>query len=325
MGKYLTENEKRQIISLHLENKSTVEISKLIHRNQSTIERYLKKNNYKMTYGSRITQEQKEEIINLYINGMTCKEIYKNFSYIYKSEEAIQKIIRNANVSRGRYIKPTYHNDNYFENIDSERKAYWIGLLLADGCIVEKQNESNILKLELNNGDRYIIKEFAKDIKTDLCVRDYKYGEKHNAILQIHSDKLCHDLSKFGIVPRKTLIIESVPNIPQNLIRHFIRGYFDGDGCIYLAKPKNQYIHRANITFCGTEKFLLNLKSVISDQTQLETGSVIDMNKYGSNVFNLRYSRNHDVKILYNYMYKNATIFLNRKKEKFEIFLNERK
>ncbi|MEE1447971.1 LAGLIDADG family homing endonuclease [Faecalibacillus intestinalis] len=321
----LTENEKDKIIKMYLDNKSTVYISKQINRSQSCVERFLKKNGYTMNYGSRISRDEIHNIVSLYLNGLTCREIYKKYySDIYKSEEAIQKIIRKKNVSRGRYVRKTHHNDFYFETIDNEHKAYWLGLLLADGCVIEKENESNIIKLELNNKDRYLVEEFAKDINTNLEVHDYKYERKHNSQIQIRSNKMFKDLSKYGIVPRKTFLINKVPNIDLKLIRHLIRGYFDGDGCAYLFKPHDQNKHRLNITFCGTEAFLIDVKNVL-EKENIHYGKIINMNKYGSNVFNLRYGRNESVIKLYEYLYKDSTICLKRKKKKFEIFLDERR
>ena len=96
-------------------------------------------------------------------------------------------------------------------------------------------------------------------------------------------------------------------------------------GCIYVYKPKDQNLHRAKIIFCGTEKFLNSLMVEINNSLGLEVNKLIDMNKYGSNVFNLRYLKNNDIYKLYEYMYKDATIFLTRKKDKFEFFINERK
>ena len=255
MHRYLSEDEKRKIVELHLENNTTVKIAKILNRNASTIERFLKKNGYSMNYGKKINSKQENEIIDMYKSGKTCKEIYQSFSHIYSCEESIQKIIRRNNISRGRYKKKVCVNENYFETIDNEHKAYWIGFLLADGCIIKNNNKSDTIKFELNIKDKYIIDEFAKDIETDLIVKDYKYGKKHNAQIQIKSNKMSSDLSKYGITYRKTLKINSIPDIPQNLIRHFVRGYFDGDGCAYLYKPKDQNIHRLKITFCGTEDF----------------------------------------------------------------------
>ena len=151
----------------------------------------------------------------MYENGMTCKEIFEKFSHIYKSERVIQKMIKNMGISRGRYKKPIVVNEDYFECIDNEHKAYWVGFLLADGCIIRCKNKSDTLKFELNIKDKYIIEEFAKDIETDREVKDYKYDKKHNAQIQIKSNKISQDLSKYGIVSNKTFKIDCIKNIPN--------------------------------------------------------------------------------------------------------------
>jgi hypothetical protein len=107
-------------------------------------------------------------------------------------------------------------------------------------------------------------------------------------------------------------------------MQHFIRGYFDGDGCAYLYKPSDQNLQRLRITFCGTEKFLNSLNDILHNNIGTSDNKLIDMNKYGNNVFNLRYVDNDSIYKLFDYMYKDATIYLKRKKEKFDIFMNER-
>ena len=324
-SRYMNEQEKIEIINFHKNGLNTVEISKIVNRSQTGIERFLKSKGYEMQSKKRITEVQLKDIKEKYINGKTCKQIYEDYKHIYKSEAAIQKIIRNMGISRGLYKKDVVLNHNYFENIDTERKAYWLGFLLADGCVLENDKKSDKIKLELKISDKYIVEEFAKDIETDLKVLDYKYGYKHNCQMSISSNKMSSDLSKYGIIPRKTLKICKIPIIKDVFMRHFIRGYFDGDGCITLTKPKDQKIHRATAYFCGTELFLNDLNKYISNKLQIGYKKLIDMNKYGHNVFNLRYNNNIEIYKFYNYLYEDCSICLKRKKEKFEIFINERK
>ena len=323
--KRYTDKEKEIIIQLHKENYNTVEIAKKIGRSQSGVEKLLIRNGCKMRHGRYTTDEELADIYKLYTEGKTCREIFNKYNYKYNCEEAIQRIIQKAGLSRGKYSKPVILNHDYFESIDNQRKAYWIGMLLADGCVMDYPNRSKKIKLELKVQDKYIIEEFAKDIETDLLVRSYKYSKKHNSTLTVSSNKMAQDLSKFGIVERKTFKTNSVPIIRKDLMRHLIRGYFDGDGCITLGKRKDQYIHRATAYFCGTEEFLNELNCFLNREVGLEIKELIDMNKYGSNIFNLRYIRNAEIINLYEYLYHESEIFLHRKKEKFELFINERK
>lgn len=330
MGRYLDNLEKQLIIKLHSEGKFTTEIAEMIGRSQSSVERFLKRSGYKLHKKGILTQKDKELIIEEYKNGKTCVDIYEEyFKTYFASSTMIERVVKSAGISKGKYIKPVALNENYFETIDNERKAYWLGMLLADGSVIKRSNNSYRIKLELKVEDKYIIEEFAKDIESDLKVKDYKYKYKdgkvkHNAMFTVASTKMANDLSKYGIVPKKTFKDNHIPNVPDEHLNHFIRGYFDGDGGITLVKPKDQNIHRATISFCADktlsnelENFLLNKLNIISKTT--------DMKKYGHNILSVRFGRNEYIERFYNYIYKDATIYLQRKKEKFEKFFEERK
>lgn len=324
-NRFLSQEEKDKIIILYKQNLNTNQIAKILNRNQSTVERYLKKNGYKMNYGSRITKKDRNFIISQYINGLTCKDIWRQYyKDVYNSSAVIEKIIRNEGLSRGIYKKEVIVNHDYFENIDNEHKAYWLGILTADGCIRHKTENSWYTKLEIQYKDKYLLEIFKKDIETDAIIKDYKYGRKHNAMLIIYSKKWAEDLNKFDIVPNKTFKIHKLPNININLMKHFIRGYFDGDGCIMLYKPNDQILRRLKISICGTKGFLNNLNIFLNKQIGTTKNKLIDMNKYGSNVFNLRYTSNNDVIKFCEYIYSDYTICLERKKNKYIEFKNER-
>ena len=238
--RYMQQEEKDLIIKLHLKGKFTTEISKIVGRSQTGIERFLKREGYSMNNTSKISEDDKMFIAEMYQNGMTCVDIYNMyFKDVYKSSAAIEKYIRKCGLSRGRYVKPVIVNHDYFETIDCERKAYWLGMLMADGNIIYKSENCKIVSLHLNTNDKYIVEEFAKDIETDLTVKDYtyEYGDrkiKHDSILRIHSTKMADDLAKHNVMPRKSYKQFGLPSINNDYMRHFIRGLFDGDGSISL-------------------------------------------------------------------------------------------
>lgn len=326
---YMQQEEKDLIIKLHLEGKFTTEISKIVGRGQTTIERFLKREGYSMNNKSRLSENDKMFIKDMYQNGMTCADIYRTyFKEVYKSSAVIERYIRKCGLSRGKYVKPATVNHNYFETIDCERKAYWLGMLMADGSIVYRSENSKVVSLHLNTNDKYIVEEFAKDIETDLTVKDYTYdyGDrkvKHDSILRIHSVKMANDLAKYNIIPRKSYKEFGLPNIKSEYMSHFIRGLFDGDGSISLIKPKDQYIHRANVTFCGNKQLVNELYKFFKENLDME-GFIVDMNKYGNNIFNFRLRTNDQIFKLREYMYNNATIYMKRKREKFDKFVEER-
>jgi len=91
-----------------------------------------------------------------------------------------------------------------------------------------------------------------------------------------------------------------------------------------LHKPKDQKLKRLKISICGTKEFLNNLNTFLNEQIGTTKNKLIDMNKYGSNVFNLRYTSNDDVIKFCEYIYSDCTICLERKRNKYIQFKNER-
>jgi hypothetical protein len=200
-------------------------------------------------------------------------------------------------------------NENYFEKIDTEDKAYWLGFLYADGCVTQN-HDSVILCLSANDLDH--LKMFRRCIETD-----YKIGYGNNdkyVRLAIYKKKLAEDLVHKGCIPAKSLILKfpTEEQIPKELIRHFIRGYFDGDGCIYSKFKKNRncvYLD-TEVNFLGTQEFLqCMLKYLPVDGKITERGK--------DNIFALRIYNKNTILQLMDFMYKDSNFYLHRKYVKF--------
>jgi intein/homing endonuclease len=200
-------------------------------------------------------------------------------------------------------------NDDYFEKIDSEDKAYFLGLLFADGNVYLKRNR---VQLTLANEDSYIIDELAKHI-------DYQgkiYSDRGlYAKLILPSKKMCQDLISLGCTSRKSLTLKFPDNLEENLVRHFIRGYFDGDGHISKHKKlKNPYY---NINITSSEDFMKRLKEILLDNA-IETGKLYKRYKDKPQSAHTLYVKNKSAGGFFDYIYTDATLFLTRKKKVYE-------
>ena len=198
-------------------------------------------------------------------------------------------------------------NENFFEKIDSEEKAYFLGLLYADGYINETLN---MVDLTLHKQD--------KEILDKLIVYLYPQGRPLKIIrndyirLVINSKKIVEDLKLHGCFQKKTFKLE-FPIILNELIKHFIRGYFDGDGCITIDNKKT-----LNISIVGTINFLNVIKQILCKECKLNN-TVYD-NRHpnrNNNIRALRYGGNIIMNRIYHYLYDNSIIYLTRKKNKF--------
>jgi intein/homing endonuclease len=200
-------------------------------------------------------------------------------------------------------------NDDYFEKIDSEDKAYFLGLLFADGNVYLKRNR---VQLTLANEDSYIIDRLAECI--DYHGKIYSDRGLYSKII-LPSKKMCEDLISLGCTSRKSLTLKFPEGLREDLLHHFIRGYFDGDGHISRHKKLvNPYYH-INIT--SSEPFIKRLKDILSDKG-IEIGNVYKRYKDKPDSAHTIYVRSRSAGEFFSYIYNNATLFLKRKKKVYE-------
>lgn len=240
------------------------------------------------------------------------KNIHKVADYFNVSTTPIRKILKKNSIilSNRRYEV----DEKYFDIIDNEEKAYWLGFLYADGYIRERKS-GNSLEMKLSIKDKGHLELFRKSIKSNHKIIDafnnVKYNGKvstsHMSLLAIYSTKLVESIKTQGFHSRKTFTISN-PNIGEEFINHFIRGYFDGDGS-FSFNPK-KYVNKTQIVSASEEfqKFIIDELNNNNIKTNLHSGIRLQIQ---NKMDNLKF---------YNYIYKNATIFLERKKEKYEEF-----
>lgn len=215
-------------------------------------------------------------------------------------------------------MRKYYQDDYFFEKIDTERKSYWLGFLYADGCVSKKNNGNSYLYIVLHQDDRYLIEEFIKDLKSN---REVKVTNKGYVRLDVLSKQIGEDLIKLGCVPRKSKILEFPTEdiVPNSLIKDFIRGYMDGDGCIstYLKTKKGRKVPHlvCEIKFIGTYDFLNGLKSYFKSDKDLL------INKHSPESCQISFAGRKYREVVDN-LYEDATIYMKRKKLKWDQFIN---
>jgi hypothetical protein len=225
-------------------------------------------------------------------------------------------------VLRKNPCKKYQHVENLFDNIDNEDKAYWFGFLMADGAVSLGGRHTG-LSLCLSLLDESHLIKFRNLISPKNRVYHIKDRIRNGKIfsycrLDVHSVTLAKQLTKLGCGPNKSAILRfpSKSVLPQRLINHFIRGYFDGDGSVYTLYD-NRLI---NIAITGTPSMLNEIQKHFSEEIN---GYKITKNykEHNTNVV-VKFSRGGAlvVKSIYDYLYKDARIYLERKKEKFVSF-----
>ena len=173
---------------------------------------------------SKIKETEVDQMVKLYSEGKSAAKICEVMPY---TPHTIISHLRKRGIeirSKAGFKKPFY--ENYFEKIDTERKAYFLGFLMADGCITERHKSQTCIAMQLKSTDEYILYELKKELKTENKV-GFSPARSHSQ-LKIHSDKMVEDLAKYGVVSKKTgKEVFPEDKIPQSLQHHFIRGFFD--------------------------------------------------------------------------------------------------
>lgn len=206
-------------------------------------------------------------------------------------------------------------NEDFFETIDTEEKAYMLGFLYADGC---NHEETHKLEISLAKQDEEILVKFSKILlRGNVNVKEYKSSktQEHRVGLYIINRKISGDLKKWGCAARKTFILK-FPDLPKHLQHHFIRGYFDGDGMLVIykrLKPKcTNTTSVAEFSIVSTKEMLEIVGIHISN-----LGVHFKINKRheirDNNNFTLRVFGNQQIKTVCDFLYRDATIFLDRK------------
>lgn len=216
----------------------------------------------------------------------------------------------------GDIMKGYFQDDSYFEKINTEKKAYYLGFLYADGCVSVLSDNNKSIILLLHPDDGYILKEFLKDIRSNRPVYVNKRGY---VFITIKSVKMADDLIRFGCLPRKSLILKFPDEgiVPKGLQNHFIRGYMDGDGCIstHMTKRKRKtQTFVCEIKFIGTYDMLNGIKKYFdSDKNVL-------INKHSPKSCQISFA-GRKYRNAVDLLYKNASVYLKRKKNKWDEFV----
>lgn len=208
-------------------------------------------------------------------------------------------------------------NENYFENIDSEEKAYWLGFISADGSISLKCKNSGSLQIKLASRDKNHLQKFLNsieysglDIKDSITISKSKNKEYFASGISIPSKKICLDLIGCGVTQNKTFTLKSW-NGPENLMRYYWRGFFDGDGCLSKTKnkaPNCDKYYRFSCGLVGTYDVVENFIKHIKDNLEID-GKIVKQ----ESVFIVAYGGMEKTQKITAYLYNEANIYLDRK------------
>jgi LAGLIDADG-like domain len=264
-----------------------------------------------------------QEIIDLYLSGVSMHRLAEKYGV---SRYVITDRLNRHNIpiyKLGFLLRKCKNiEEHYFDVIDTEEKAYFLGLLYADGCNQRRIDNRKHISISLQARDKAILEKFSLAIlrSIDLYFLKRRKPNHHDQYrLLIHSSIISDRLNELGCTPRKSLTL-MWPNCltDPELQRHFIRGYFDGDGTIGSYKRKNRkntMDYRAEIV--STLTFCNSVAEIIRGATQINV--LLRPNDPKNNLITTKlYIRgNKQVMRFFDWLYQGATIYLERKYSKY--------
>lgn len=303
----LDENSLEKIVSEYNNGVSSSSLAVKYKLSPSTILRFLKKNKVPIRGNNKKLDEN--IIIEMYISNLyTVKDICDKFNI---SKNKVRNVLLKNNIVSKSSKKYNYNCD-IFSNIDTQDKSYWLGFLYADGYVRQRNKIGSELKLKLSIKDQEHLIKFKNFISSDdLPISYEEYRNSKNCKISINSKKIVNDLINNGCINKKSKII-LFPNLKEDMIRHFIRGYFDGDGSI--SHGKSICLNMIS----GSYEFLQSVSDILHRKAFCKKATLVGRSK---NFKYIQYSTKEDLLKIYNYLYNDSCIYLNRKKDKFAYIL----
>lgn len=257
-------------------------------------------------YKMQVTKEQEDTVCDLYINNHYSKRRISEITSL--NTNIISKILADKKVPLRNHGVCEF-DENYFDSIDTQNKAYLLGFLFADGCI----QKNNVVSIVVHEKDIEILHYLKSELSASNTISRIKHltnnGCSFHVRINFCSKHMCDSLIKLGCNRNKTRDLK-FPNIPEEYKWHFIRGFMDGDGCISLRNRNGRkYL---SLSFTGTNDMMNSLKKlfVIDNRVTFYRGA-----------YSLHIGKKTDIIRILSLIYENSQLYLSRKYEKYQEFL----
>lgn len=316
-GTILTEQEIRNLIEDYSNGMLQKDVLKKYHIGRNKLNAILK--SFNIEKRNKITQEQEQKVI---YNYLTLKQglISAGKEFHFSQKTVKQLLLKNGvmirNYQESKQAARKYSVDDDFFKKQNSEMAYFLGFLAADGCVSKKEN---LITLHLHERDEEILKTFQSLTKN---TRQLKYFKNNSDVptvkFSVWSKEWKQDLAHYGIIPQKTFKLEPPKFLNKELLKDFIRGYFDGDGSIYYITETQPIV---KIT--GASKVFINwLKEILINQYGIQCSIYESKTTDDVTMYNLQISRQKEVEKFFHLLYDDAETYLRRKYEKFLTYYN---
>lgn len=263
----------------------------------------------------KASEEIQAAIIQDYKNNVSLRELERKY-HITRNSIAAFLEEQNIKTTYGNHYRKYFHNENYFEKIDTSEKAYWLGFLFADGYILDTTGTGHYgqdkVGLSVAADSKDALEKFRASIQaTNPITWEEKTNCQSIGRILLTSQKTVNDLIDKGCVKQKTLILRPPQHMPEEFTWHFIRGFFDGDGSLACSSSKKSKVAIYNLNFTTTYEMAYWL------QQQFEGKGSIYPEKRREHTWYFNIGGNRQVIHFCKKMYNDATVYLDRKYNRY--------
>ena len=255
---------------------------------------------------AKISESEIKQAIELFESGISITKIAKQLN---RDRSTLTKHLKNKGINIVQNNKKNI-NSNYFKNIN-EHSAYWLGLLMADGH-VDLNNDT----IELTLKDKEHIEKFKADLNSDHKIGIKVINNNEYYRLCFRDKTITEDLARYGFYNTKTYGW-NIPDISDEYMKDFIRGLFDGDGCFNLNVNKEIYVGESSCSIvCYSKDTLEQIKMIICTFADIKNNNIAIYTR-SNRVPELNIHALEAIQKFSDWIYKDATIYLNRKYDKY--------
>lgn len=261
------------------------------------------------------------EICELYTVGVSSTFIAEKMRINHK---AVNKVLDTHGIKRTGVGRRKYSlNENYFDNIDTQDKAYILGLFYADGY---NGVDRGTIRIQLSESDRRLLEQINTAFESnhpintiDCSERVYGNGyvSKNMCGLDVYSAHMCKTLCRLGAPQNKSLVLRYPSFLPLHLQNHFLRGYFDGDGSITVGKKTGLWV----FTLTSTEAFCNGALDTLRRNTGIG-GGVYDASCHNGITKVLSIGGKNQCQTVMDWLYDGANLYLERKHQRYTDYCN---
>lgn len=333
-SKFANKGLEEDFIKYYSEHKdiSVAECAKIIGVSDTSGFYYLKKNNI-VQYSILEKQEKEKKIVecakyyseNIGISIQKCVEKfglkrhhlsnYLKNNNIKKHDKVLAMINDKQYIisQKGSHGRKKYNlDDTFFDVIDTEEKAYWLGFFLADASV---SNNNNAISIGLSIRDYDHLHRLKKSLNMTYPIREFISSNGYDScIISFRSKNIKEKLISYNVISNKKKYGKHpFLSLNNNLIKHYIRGFFDGDGCVSEMVRKENGNKRYTIEIASCKEMLIFIKDFLANNN-IELSDIREC----MSIYGIRTSNNLEIIKFFNLIYKDANIYLPRKYERLE-------